>query len=222
LLIAALIAVPLSAGLQGLHALERPLGELLQPEPWRSGLETSYGRAAIATAGALTCALFSLATESSRVARCLALAGVLALGVALALTGHASTSEPWLIGRAALFVHGACVAFWIGSLLPLYASIRAHPTGSSELRRFSHAIPLALALMLLSGGWLALVQLGRLDALWTTSYGQVLACKLAAWRSCWGVGRPTVFGSCRLSASRMVRPPACSPPRWHSSLAWGS
>jgi copper transport protein len=35
-------------------------------------------------------------------------------------------------------------------------------------------------LLLLTGLWLAFVQLDRIDALWTTSYGQVLACKLAA------------------------------------------
>jgi copper transport protein len=32
----------------------------------------------------------------------------------------------------------------------------------------------------ISGGILAVVQLDRLDALWTTSYGLVLSCKLAA------------------------------------------
>ena len=49
-----------------------------------------------------------------------------------------------------------------------------------ELARFSRVIPVPLALLVASGAWLAVVQLGRVDALWTTSYGQVLACKLAA------------------------------------------
>jgi copper transport protein len=35
-------------------------------------------------------------------------------------------------------------------------------------------------LLIASGAWLAVVQLGRLDALWTTGYGEVLACKLVA------------------------------------------
>jgi copper transport protein len=35
-------------------------------------------------------------------------------------------------------------------------------------------------LLTASGLWLAFVQLGRIEALWTTSYGQVLACKLGA------------------------------------------
>ena len=41
-------------------------------------------------------------------------------------------------------------------------------------------IPYPLALLVVTGLVLAVVQLGRLDALWTTSYGVVLACKLAA------------------------------------------
>src|SRR4029077_16663909 len=31
-----------------------------------------------------------------------------------------------------------------------------------------------------TGLWLAFIQLGRLDALWSTAYGQVLCCKLSA------------------------------------------
>ncbi len=50
----------------------------------------------------------------------------------------------------------------------------------AALARFSRVIPLPLALLVVSGSWLAVVQLDRVDALWSTSYGQVLACKLAA------------------------------------------
>ena len=64
-------------------------------------------------------------------------------------------------------------------MLPLLASLRV-ADGGPALERFSRAIPLPLALLAASGLWLAFVQLGRIDALWTTSYGQVLACKLVA------------------------------------------
>ena len=59
-------------------------------------------------------------------------------------------------------------------------AMRAAPSGGGELRRFSNAIVPVVVLLVLTGLWLAFVQLDRIDALWTTSYGRVLACKLAA------------------------------------------
>src|SRR5262249_20823890 len=88
-------------------------------------------------------------------------------------------AAPALVSRPAVFLHGVCVAFWIGALLPLWAAVRGS-AGNGELERFSRAIPLPLVLFAASGLWLAFVQLGRIDALWTTRYGQVLACKLGA------------------------------------------
>jgi copper transport protein len=110
----------------------------------------------------------------------LSLAGLLGLGGALALSGHASTAAPRSISATAVFVHAACVAFWIGSLLPLYAGIRAWPRCAAELRRFSRVIPLPLALLAASGLWLVFVQLDGMAALWETGYGRVLSCKLVA------------------------------------------
>jgi copper transport protein len=44
--------------------------------------------------------------------------------------------------------------------------------------RFSRWIPLAIAALLASGILLAIVQLSRIDALWTTDYGLVLSAKI--------------------------------------------
>jgi copper transport protein len=79
-----------------------------------------------------------------------------------------------------VFLHAICVTFWVGSLLPLAATLRVSPLDHAPLARFSRIIPFPLALLFVSGTWLAVVQLGRLDALWTTSYGLVLLAKLAA------------------------------------------
>jgi len=115
----------------------------------------------------------------------LALFGLLGVGLALSLSGHASTAEPQFVSRPALYLHVVCVAFWVGALLPLAvgvrdAGMRAAPSGGGELGRFSSTIVPVIVLLLLTGLWLAFVQLDRIDALWTTNYGRVLACKLAA------------------------------------------
>ena len=186
LLAAGLVAAPASVALQGVDALELPLSGLAQKVSWQTGLETSYGLTAIAAAFALFAGLFACVAESARIARGMALLGLLGVGLALSLSGHASTAAPQLVSRPALFLHAICVAFWIGALLPLAlgllrdADTPAAPWGGGELGRFSKTIVPVIVLLLLTGLWLAFVQLDRIDALWMTGYGRVLACKLAA------------------------------------------
>jgi copper transport protein len=52
--------------------------------------------------------------------------------------------------------------------------------GRGELLRFSRAIPIPLTVLIASGTVLAVVELQRVDALWTTAYGLILSGKLAA------------------------------------------
>jgi copper transport protein len=192
IIIAGLIALPVSVGLQGLDALGLPLSGLTQKTAWAAGLETSYGSTAIVAAGALFAGLFAMAATSPPVAGGLSLLGLAGLGVALTLSGHASTATPRLASRAAVLVHALAVAFWIGALLPLCATVRASAADGSPaavaFKRFSRAIAPVLALLMLSGLWLAVVQLGRIDALWSTAYGQVLAGKLACVALLLGLG----------------------------------
>jgi copper transport protein len=50
----------------------------------------------------------------------------------------------------------------------------------AELTRFSRAVPIALVVMAATGILLAVLQVRRLDAFWTTNYGLVLSAKLSA------------------------------------------
>jgi copper transport protein len=177
-LVAGLLAIPVSVGMQGLDVLDLPLAELKQRAAWEAGLATSYGLTAITAACALFAGLLSCAATVKRLARGFSLAGLIGLGLALALSGHGSNAPPQLVSRPAVFAHTLCLAFWVGALLPLLTTVRGSRAVES-LARFSRAIPLPLMLLVASGTWLAVVQLGRLDALWTTSYGRVLLCKLA-------------------------------------------
>ena len=175
-----LIASVLSLSLQGLDGLALPLTQFWRPEVWMSGLATSYGWTALTAAAALLLGLASIhATKPALVGLCAsgALAGV---GCALALSGHAATAGLALLSRPAVFLHGVCIAFWVGSLIPLSAIVRDAGRGDGELARFSRLIPIPLALLIATGLYLVWAQLDRPDALWTTSYGEVLAGKLAA------------------------------------------
>jgi copper transport protein len=67
---------------------------------------------------------------------------------------------------------------WTGALLPLAAA--AADRQAKPSRRILKAAWLAVVILVLSGATLAVLQLDRIDALWTTAYGIVLSLKLAA------------------------------------------
>jgi copper transport protein len=182
LIAAGLLLAPLSVGLQGLDALDVRFTALAQKLTWETGLETSYGLTAIAAMCALFAALFAFEAawrDARGLARLLSLMALLGVGFALALSGHASNAAPQWLTRPSVFVHVVCATFWVGALLPLIAAVRTGE-GGAALARFSRIIPVPLAALVISGAILAVVQLDRLDALWTTSYGIVLSSKLAA------------------------------------------
>src|SRR5262249_56679145 len=138
----------------------------------------SYGATAVVAALALLLAVFGCAAKSASTARAFSLVGVIGAGLALSLSGHASNAAPQLLNRPAVFLHSVCVAFWIGSLLPLYLavvsartrgphSVDAHSV-AAQLERFSRAIPLVIVLLVASGLCLSFVKLDRLDSLCCT------------------------------------------------------
>jgi len=57
--------------------------------------------------------------------------------------------------------------------------VRDSSRGNGELAAFSRIIPVPLAVLIATGTYLAFIELDRPDALWTTSYGEVLSGKLA-------------------------------------------
>jgi len=205
LIVAGLLVAPLSVGLQGLDALGMRLAGLMQRTAWVAGLGTSYALTAIAAAFALVAALFSFWAPAA-VARLLTPAALVLAGLAPALSGHASNAAPQALTRPAVFVHAACVAFWIGALLPLAAGVARGER--SALARFTQVIPYALAALLAAGAVLTVMQLDRVDALWTTRYGVVLSCKLAAIAVLLALAAANRYGRARDRAGGRARPVA--------------
>jgi copper(I)-binding protein len=128
----------------------------------------------------LACVTGLASLHLPRLARMLSLLGFVAIGGALALSGHASRA-PVSLAWAALFLHTVAAAFWTGALLPLLVVLRrSDETATAVLARFSAAIPVALGGLLTGGILLVLVQVEAPSDLWTTAYGRILAAKLAA------------------------------------------
>ncbi len=166
-----------SVGLQGLDALDLPSRHIRDAAVWRVGGAGSFGDAATLMGLAFVLALAALRWRGWN-ARWLSLGAVVSLGTAFAVSGHTATAEPRMVASAAIWVHGASLALWIGALLPLAMGVTGQ-AGPQALRRFSRAIPVAIAALLLSGVVLSVLQLGRVEALWSSGYGRILIAKLA-------------------------------------------
>jgi copper transport protein len=179
-MIVGLISAVASLGLQGLDALALPFAQIGSVEVWRSALATSYAWTALAAGGAMLLALISLRATAPALVGLGASAALAGAGLALGLSGHAATAGQLPLSRLAVFVHGICIAFWVGALVPLVLILREGGRQEGELARFSRLIPLPLALLIASGAYLAWGELDRPDALWTTPYGEVLSGKLVA------------------------------------------
>lgn len=196
-----LVAAPLYLGLHGLDALGLGFAALVTAAPWATAWGTSFGPSIVMAMAAAVLALASLRWRG------LAWVALVLLGVSYAASGHAGAAEPRWLTRPMVILHLLALSFWIGALIPL-----AFGKGSDPLRRFSAAIPFALAVLLVSGLTLAVVQLGRDPAQWLTPYGFILAAKLAllavvltlAAFNRWKLTAPALAGDIR-AAARMRR-----------------
>ncbi len=163
-------------------------------------LRTHFGTIWLVRSAVLGLALI-LALGRPRPARVLTLA--LALGVALttSLTGHAADWGDLSASAGIDWLHVTAGAVWAGGLLCLgliaRPSARAWPTAvmGRVIGRFSRLAGWCLLGVVLTGAYNAWVQLPAVSAVWTTSYGRVLALKLlvVAGLVCWGaVNRYTI------------------------------
>lgn len=177
-----IFATFLSVGLQGLDALALPPTALGNKAVWLQGFETAFGTTAILVVLALLSSLFSVVVVEHRQAKALSAAALIAVGIAFAASGHAATAEPQWLTRTSVFIHVAGLVFWIGSLMPLFMMmLRADdPYCVIVLRRYSVAILPVVILLVLTGGILTVIQVGSFQALWRTSYGNLLLVKLLA------------------------------------------
>ncbi len=178
-LVVGMIGTVLSAGLQGLDALGAPLGLIIDPAIWSTGMATSYGWTVICASAAMLAAGLSLVINARITAVTLAVLGLSAAGAALAASGHASGAEPQWLTRPAVFLHAVTIAIWTGALILLAAAFRSGgPDAPLALRQFSRFIPFALIILIAAGIALTIVQVETPSALLSTSYGRILSAKL--------------------------------------------
>jgi copper transport protein len=175
-----LISAAASLGLQGLDLLNLTLVDMVTPAPWKAASATSLGPSLLIAIAAMAAGVVAQRRVLLGVGRALAALALAGVGFSLAATGHAATAPPQGLTRPAVFLHGVGVAFWVGALMPLVAMAwRPTPALLPVLNRFSRvAVPL-VAVLVLTGLTLAIIQLERFRALIETRYGIILSIKIA-------------------------------------------
>lgn len=212
MLLAGLIAAPVSLGLQGLDALGAPFEQFAQTIVWKTAFATSFVWTALIAAIALGLGLLALVLPRAD-ARPFAAIALIAVGVALAASGHASAAAPQWLTRPMVFVHAVGIAFWAGALTPLAVALKRQTAGADMLlRRFSVAIMPVVAALVVAGIVLAVIQVETVSALVDTDYGRLLLAKLAlvvglfalAATNRWALTRPAEAGQ-SAARHRLVR-----------------
>lgn len=110
----------------------------------------------------------------------LALLGSTLVVVSFAFMGHTAEREQRWLTAVALIVHLVVVAFWFGSLLPLYAARRQEDltTNGQLVERFSYVAARLVPAIFVAGLLMAAVLLPSLESL-RTNYGLLLLSKVA-------------------------------------------
>ncbi|MGY4224242.1 copper transport protein [Bradyrhizobium sp. USDA 4503] len=174
-----LVGAIASLGLQGVDLLNLPLSGIVTWAAWASAAVTSLFPALLLAIAAMLIAAIAWRSPSFGAAFTRTAIAMICVGLSFAVSGHAATASPQWLTRAALFIHGVGVAFWMGALAPL--AVLAWQRKDSLLRVLRHfstiAVPV-VALIALSGLALAIVQLDSFHALIDTGYGNILVAKL--------------------------------------------
>ena len=123
------------------------------------------------------------------------------------VNGHAAASGPTTLQIAVQWLHILAAGVWVGGLASLLASM--HGATSDEVagaaRRFSRVAGFALATLAATGLVRAVQEVGSIDALVSTDFGQVLIAKSLLLLVLGGLGTVNHFFSVP-AAARSLRP----------------
>jgi copper transport protein len=134
-----LVAAALSIGFQGGLLTGGPLEVILGPTTWRTGFASLHGNSAVIAFTGL--ALIAAGVRSlSPAGRLVAVGGALMTLSSYGFAGHVVTAGPRWLTVPALLAHTSAVAFWVGSLLPLRATL-SQEDAAPVVRRFSEGSP---------------------------------------------------------------------------------
>jgi putative copper export protein len=94
-------------------------------------------------------------------------------------TGHSQKSG--ILAQILLLFHLICVAFWLGSFIPLYNMCSSAKTSNLHIiaHRFGILAVFYLAVLIISGGLFAYILMNDISLLFSTSYGNAFLIKMS-------------------------------------------
>ena len=181
-LIVGLFSAVASLGLQGLDLLDIPLADIGDMSaPWKAAADTSLFPSLLIAIAAITAAIVAWLGAFVLMTRALSAVAMVGVGLSLTASGHAEHGAAAVVEPANDFLHGdrrrvldrrthaaGCdgAETWASRLLAV-------------LHRFSRVAVPVVAVLVLTGLVLAIVQLDSFSALIETSYGMILSVKLS-------------------------------------------
>ena len=175
--LSAVASVPLARG----WIAAAPVEALLEPWLWAVEPASALHRRVAITGLGLLLTVVGLRLAHRRAGAVVVVLGALVACAGVALSGHVAAVVPAWPAQAALMLHAATAAFWLGSLWPLWRAMRDAPAGAAlaHLRRFSAIAVPAVGLLLLAGVGVTLTRIDDASALVATNYGRILLVKVA-------------------------------------------
>jgi copper transport protein len=190
--IALVVSTVLAIVLEGLYASGLPMSKFFDTQVFSDVVGTRFGHVSLLRLALLALALPLLRMLFARDAPAKPLpkwwwVGAGAVGVALSFTpgldGHASTGRWVPLAVPADAVHVAAMCCWLGGLALLCFAVlpRRNVEELEEvLPRYSALALGAIIALILTGAFQAYRQVGSIEALKSTTYGQLLIAKLVA------------------------------------------
>lgn len=184
--VVALVAIVLQVPLQAALATGRGLGAAREGAVLGLALSDGMGIAGLVSIAGLLAILITAGLPYEGVARKVAQAGAGAAALGFAITGHTRTMTPPVVAFAADVAHLAAGAVWLGGLVAVLGAIRRarqadDPYGAADaIASFSGWALVTAAVVVVTGTALAWITVGGLQALTSTTYGQLLLAKVAA------------------------------------------
>lgn len=179
---------------QGPYVAGEPLARLTDTELLSTTLGSTFGRASAVRVIAVLALLLLLEGLRRRgSALGLGAAAVAAAGVfaSYAAQGHAIAVSPYVLSVLSDTVHLAAMTTWIGGLVVLASLLlRTSTPGhlAEVLPKWSRVALTSVAVLIVTGTFQSLREVGSVDALTSTSYGRLLLLKLALFAGLLGLG----------------------------------
>lgn len=191
--VVALLATAVTIGVQGAYGAGLGLVDAADPAVISSVLGTRFGATSLVRLGLLVClaaiAVLAARRQPTEPTRPTAI-GFVVVGVAVlatsALAGHASTGRWVAVAVPVDTVHLTAVAMWLGGLTLLAAAVLIGDNNhdvegrsiDAVVPRFSRVAFGAVIIIVATGVFQSVRQVGSVDALTGTIYGRLLAAKI--------------------------------------------